>query len=744
MTEEELDDFKEEQTTQNLVKKKRTRSHAPKQKLLQLEANYFDGETRARSNKYKYFKNLYILENSDNRPAIVMPDGHIFVETFSPFYSKVVDFIIAIADPCSRPKYVQEYQINPYSIFSAVSIGLKAKEIIRILAIISKTPLTDEFKEHIELCCLSVGKLKSVLRNTKYYIESNEIRRLQELLEIPFFEERHVYPEPDEKTYKHTKFLKVGKEELETIISGIGESSYHGNVARLTEGIDDLLDTPLEKQTILRFQIKTESVREIRQYAVDHNLFISDEYDFMNDKTIDNLGIQLKNTTRIRPYQEKALTKMFSCGRSISGIIVLPCGAGKTLVGIAALATINKPTVIVCNNRLTVKQWYNQILQYATMDMKKIFLFSDTEKQALPQTGPCIVISTYSMLSNPNKRSDKSQQIIDQIKSRDWGLLILDEVQDSAANTFRNVTDIAKAHTRLGLTATLIREDDKISDLRYLVGPKLYEANWLELSEQGYLARVKCFEVTVPMTASFYKYYLLSDHFRQRILCSSNPNKIRTVAGIIKFHERRGDKVLVFCDIIHILIHLAGLLHCPEIHGETPENVRSSIFHEFKNGSKVNTLILSSVGDKAIDLPSASVVVQVCSNYGARMQESQRLGRVLRPKSGNREEFNAFFYSCISDMTTDLKYSARRQQFLVDQGYVYEPVSDARERWPWPEDLLSDEKSEEEWLRKMLKVEKIQSEETEYESYSSDEYEESQSDYIDTIGKSAPHFSLLN
>lgn len=738
MNEEELEPTEEPQHTKILVKRKRNKNHASKAKIYELESNFFNGETRSRSNSYKYFPDLYILEGSQNRPAIIMPDGHIFLETFSPFYSKVVDFIIAIADPCSRPKYIQEYQINPYSIFSAVSIGLTSKEIIRILSIISKTPLTDEFKKHIEQCCLSVGKLKLVLKDTKYYIESNEIARLQELIANPFFAERHVLPGPDEKTYKHTKFLKVKREEVETIISGIGEASYQTKVEQITEGIDDLLDKPLEKQTILRFQIKTESVREIRQYAVDHSLFISDEYDFQNDKTIENLGISLKNTTRIRPYQEKALTKMFSGGRSISGIIVLPCGAGKTLVGIAALATINKPTVIVCNNKLTIKQWYNQILQYAQMDMRKIIMFSDNEKTPIPQTGPCILISTYSMLSNPNKRADKSQMIIDQIKSRDWGLLILDEVQDSAANTFRNVTDIARAHTRLGLTATLVREDDKIDDLRYLVGPKLYEANWLELSEQGYLARVKCLEVTVPMTAPFYKKYCESDHFRQRILASSNPNKIRCVAGIIKQHERRGDKILVFCDIIHILLQLASVLHAPEIHGETSESVRQSIFHEFKNGNKVNTIILSSVGDKAIDLPAASVVIQVCSNYGARMQESQRLGRVLRPKSGNREEYNAFFYSIVSDITSDLKYSARRQQFLVDQGYTYEPVSDYEKRWPC-DDILSTEQSQEDWLMKMLKVEKVVSEETEYESYSDDE-----SDYIDTIGKGAPTFSLLN
>lgn len=681
----------------------RKRKSENKIKLENITNEYFNGETSARSEVSKSFDDLTFIPGSENRPAIVFPDGHIFLETFSPFYSKTVDFIIAIAEPCSRPKYMQEYQISPYSLFAAVSIGLTGDKIVHVLSLISKTALTDTFKEHIINCCQAVGKLKLVLKEQKYYIESIEEKLISELIKERFFAEKIVSPPSGVMTHpKYPKIMIVDEKEADTIISGVGQAAYYGSVQRLTEGFDESFE--VEKPKIYRFELKPETVRDVRKHAVDNNLFLSDEYDFMNDKSLKNLNIRLRTETNIRPYQEKALSKMFSGGRAKSGIIVLPCGAGKTLVGITAVATINKPAVVVCNSVEPVKQWANQFNLWTNVPGGVVVVLTSENKQALPDK-PCILVTTYGMLTSSARRSAESQKVIDQITGRDWGILVMDEVQEAAAEKFRNVTDMVKAHTRLGLTATMVREDGKIDDLKYLVGPKLYEANWIELSESGYLARVKCFEILVTMSQEFYKKYLTldKDPIKRRVLAASNPNKIDVLESLLQYHEARGDKILVFCDYLQIIEKLARRLDRPHLHGGISNNERTKLFNKFKTTKKVNTIILSKIGDKAIDLPSANVLIQLCSHFGARMQESQRLGRVLRPKPGRTDEYNAFFYTLVSQDTEEIYYSAKRQQFLVDQGYSYEPVVNAMERWPNSAPLsLDTQEKREDWLRQMM------------------------------------------
>ena len=676
-------------------------------------SDLFPGSTSARNQEYHYFSDLSFIPNSDNRPAIVFPDGHIFLETFSPFYNKAVDFVVAIAEPCSRPKYMEEYQISPNSLFAGVSIGLTAREIIRVLGLISKTPLTENFKKKLEFCCQTIGKLNLVLKDQRYFIESSEITLLQKLLANPFFEERRCEKkQKGDKLYENTKFLIVDDDEIDAIISGVGEASYYASAERLTEGLklgEDMIEMEdKDKPTFLRFEVKQDSINEIREYCFQKNIFLTEEYDFMHDPKLPSINASLKSETTIRPYQEKALTKMFSGGRAKSCIIVLPCGAGKTLLGIAAIVTINKPAVIVCNSILPVHQWYEQIQQHSNIDRKLVIKFTGEDKMPLPE-GPCIVITTYSMVTGEGKKAKDTLEIMGQIKSRDWGILVLDEVQEAAAKTFRNVTKEIHSHTRLGLTATMVREDEKIGDLKYLVGPKLYEANWIELAENGFLARVQCYEVIVPMTAAFYQRYLETDDIRKSlILAAANPNKINMLESLIQYHENKGDKILVFCDSLAILIPLASKLARIALHGDTKNEYRQSVFSQFKNGNRVNTIILSSIGDKALNLPSANVLIQISSQYGARMQESQRLGRVLRPKPGKNSQYNSFFYSIVSDDTVDIFYSAKRQQYLVDQGYSYEPVRDGEKRWPARKQRQLDSAEEQEkWLKQILDLKEM-------------------------------------
>merc|ERR1719295_1874887 len=232
---------------------------------------------------------------------------------------------------------------------------------------------------------------------------------------------------------------------------------------------------------------------------------------------------------------------------------------------------------------------------------------------------------------------------------------------------------------QLGLTATLLREDDKIGDLFYLIGPKLYEANWLDLQKNGYLALVQCIEVWCEMTEDFYNEYLVTEHENKRhcqVLSDFNPNKFRAMQYLIRVHEERGDKVLVFSDNIPLLKHSAKLLRKPFIYGKTGDAERKYWLHNFNHTQATNCLFISSVGDTSIDLPDVNVVIQISSHYGSRRQEAQRLGRILRPKPRQGNEFNAFFYTLVSKDTVDMVYATKRQRFLVDQGYSFHVVTD--------------------------------------------------------------------
>lgn len=342
-------------------------------------------------------------------------------------------------------------------------------------------------------------------------------------------------------------------------------------------------------------------------------------------------------------------------------------------------------------------------------------------------TPGCIVISTYPMICHSGKRSADGQKMMDAISSREWGLIVLDEVHVAPAKMFRRVLDLVNAHCKLGLTATLVREDNLINDLIYLVGPKLYEANWSDLTQQGYLASVQCIEVWCPMTVEFYQEYLKYGNYSsatnatsrsymtaatysggaggsiptdtaddnmtdsalarqlannviggksrmQQLLYILNPNKFKSAEYLLKYHRSRGDKVILFSDDVPALILYCEELGVPYIFGETPDSERETHLEAFRSKPEFDCLGLSKVGDTALDIPEASVILQVSSHFGARRQETQRLGRILRPKPNPTGGFNAFFYTLVSTDTREMFYSAKRQQYLVDQGYTYKII----------------------------------------------------------------------
>jgi len=347
---------------------------------------------------------------------------------------------------------------------------------------------------------------------------------------------------------------------------------------------------------------------------------------------------------------------------------------------------VEKSCICLCTNAVSVLQWKYQFKLWTNIPEDRIACFTSDKKDVI-HPDACLLITTYTMVSYGGKRSDKSAAVMNAIRGREWGLMLMDEVHVVPAKMFRRVVGSVKAHCRLGLTATLVREDDLISDLNFLIGPKLYEANWMDLTAQGFLASVQCVEVWCPMTGPFMKEYLIAKNARlKQLLYVMNPSKLRCVEFLVNFHEERGDKIIVFSDLVYSLKLYADMLKKPLIYGETPERERQAILGTFRASSTVQTICISKVGDTSIDLPEANVIIQVSSHFGSRRQEAQRLGRILRPKSytatdgSNRGQFNAFFYTLVSTDTQEMFYSAKRQQYLIDQGYTFKIVTNLCEK----------------------------------------------------------------
>ncbi|KAI7833389.1 P-loop containing nucleoside triphosphate hydrolase protein [Kickxella alabastrina] len=641
---------------------------------------------------------LSLKPDHESRPLWICPStSHIILEAFSPIAEQAIDFLIAISEPVSRPTFIHEYKLTSYSLYAAVSVGLDTNDIIEVLNRLSKVPVPQDVMDFIKMSTRSYGKVKLVLKHNRYFVESAHPEILQHLLRDPTIMKARVFPDQDSEgavskdgiiTQKSSQLgdLNVGglpkpdaaaQEKQKQMADSAAEKSVaEGDVdfsAIVSLDKDDADDDDVGN-TVHAFQIDSASVESVRKRCNVIDYPVLEEYDFRNDTINPNLDIDLKPATTIRPYQEKSLSKMFGNGRARSGIIVLPCGAGKTLVGITAACTIKKSILCLCTSTVSVMQWKQQFMQWSTIKEEQIAVFTSEEKERFKGDAG-LVISTFSMVANERKRSYETQKMMDFLTGQEWGMLLLDEVHVVPANMFRKVVGKIATHCKLGLTATLVREDDKIDDLNFLIGPKLYEANWMDLANKGHIAKVKCAEVWCNMTPEFYKAYLEETPRRKLLYYVMNPNKFRACQYLIKFHQSRGDKIIVFIDNVFALHCYAKTMSLPYICGSTSQRERMRILDNFQRNPALSTIFLSKVGDTSIDLPEATCLIQVSSHYGSRRQEAQRLGRILRAKRRNDEGFNAFFYSLVSKNTKEMYYSTKRQQFLIDQGYSFKVIT---------------------------------------------------------------------
>ncbi|CAD7934932.1 unnamed protein product [Amoebophrya sp. A120] len=528
---------------------------------------------------------------------------------------------------------------------------------------------------------------QDVGESVHHYLESTDYDALEQLQEI--LQEQNLVTESlpvrtnnsanDHPSNKRRRWQMNRSSSSSNALSDLLMEEYEEELS--TSDFDD--DFPTELYYI---RVDGNRAEEVKKLAFVNNFPLLEEYEYKLDKKAPDLDISMKPSTHIREYQEIALSKMFTTStRARSGIIVLPCGAGKTCVGITACSTIKKRTLVLTSTAMAVSQWQQQFLQFSTIKKDDIFQFTADHKTAIKDVfEACVVISTYSMIGFSGRRGQDTRYIMNQIRAVEWGLLICDEVQVMPAKTFRQVALTVRSRCKLGLTATLVREDDLITDLQWLIGPKLYEANWHQLQDLGYLAKVQCVEVWCQMSERFYEEYLKKinergKHATARLLFTCNPIKLCLAEFLIRFHEKRGDKILVFSDNTEILKTFAEAMKRYYIYGEVPNREREVILRKFKEDPAVGTLFLSKVGDNAIDLPSANVVIQINAHFASRRQEAQRLGRILRPKkitsaTKSASDVNAYFYSLVSKDTQEMYYASKRQQYLVEQGYAYKIV----------------------------------------------------------------------
>ncbi|WP_245575914.1 DNA repair helicase XPB [Alicyclobacillus contaminans] len=359
--------------------------------------------------------------------------------------------------------------------------------------------------------------------------------------------------------------------------------------------------------------------------------------------------------TTLRDYQCAAMDRLNQGGRYESGVIVLPCGAGKTLVGIGAIRSVGQHALVLTPTHTSAKQWRDEFLSRTTLTDADVRLYD--ERQPLAP----VTITTYQKVAARNRTG--SRQHLQRLTRHAFGLVIYDEVHMLPAPLFRLAADL-QGIRRLGLTATLVREDGAETDVFSLIGSKLYEASWKQLERAGYLAAVRCVEIRVPMPEDWREQYTVANVRRQHRLAALNPAKHSVVQALLRRHA--GEACLIIGHYLEMLEDIAEDVGCPMITGKTPQTERDLWYAQFREG-RIRCLVLSRVANMAVDLPNAAVAIQVSGLFGSRQEEAQRLGRLLRP--GTKE---GVFYSLVSDGTVEMRMAKHRQLYLVEQGYTYD------------------------------------------------------------------------
>jgi DNA excision repair protein ERCC-3 len=648
-----------------------------------------------------------------SKPMIIQGDGTILLEVESEFYPECRDWLSRFAELVKSPEHIHTYKITPIAIWNAAASGLKSQKVLQVLEKFSKYPLPQNIVIDIRDWFSRYGKIKleKITDKKKNDIESSSNNN-------------------------------INNNNSPSLITFNNNITYSNMNLLVLSSSDDILITEI---------YNNKSINKYVLYKLDsNNLLVNAEFrgriknalikigypveDLVGYVTGDPLPIEIRDKIAssgekfyLRRYQQDASEAFYVSGseRGGSGVIVLPCGAGKTIVGIDIISKICQETLVIGSSTVGVRQWIRELVEKSSIDKNMIGEYTGDLKEIKPitvTTYQCLTHSTtngsssnsiknkdrkkdkvYPVEKNKddrnidnsefesdeldnidkditNKRIDNKDDDVDGnelheqknyphleiFKAKNWGLIIYDEVHLLPAPVFRITADI-QAKRRLGLTATLIREDNMEDDVFSLIGPKKFDSPWKELERQGWIAEAACYEIRIGMDYDYRMKYATSPLRMKYRVAAENPRKVDVVKRLVSEHEGGNDSILIIGDYVDQLSQISSLMNAPIITGKTPNSKREKLYSMFRNG-EIKLLVVSKVANYAIDLPDANVAIQISGTFGSRQEEAQRLGRILRPKNTKKQ---AYFYTIVSKDTIDQEYASKRQLFLTERGYKY-------------------------------------------------------------------------
>jgi DNA excision repair protein ERCC-3 len=543
-------------------------------------------------------------------PLIVQGDHTILVEVDNPRYGEARDRLLRFAELVKSPEHIHTYRVTPLSIWNACAANISLTEIIATLTLFSKYPVPEHVLVEIRDFASRYGRLRLTRDEKGLILSATDEPLAQEIC-------RH----------KIIALLLAGR------------------LSPVDFRVDPLLRGRL-KQALVKIGFPAE---DLAGYTPG-----------------EPLPFALRPTTRsgvrfaVRPYQEESAASFHGGGsdRGGSGVIVLPCGAGKTIVGMACMEKVKSSTLILTTSVTAVRQWIAELLDKTTLREDQIGEYTGNMKEVYPVT-----VSTYQIMTY-RKKADGEFLHLPLFDRRNWGFIIYDEVHLLPAPFFQ-VTAGLQARRRLGLTATMVREDGREDDVFALIGPKKADVPWKEMESQGWIATAVCTEIRIPLPEEFRMPYALADARSKFRMASENPLKEKIVRKLLARHS--DEPCLIIAMYVEQIKGMADSLNIPVLTGTTAQKKRDHLYGEFKAG-RIRTLAVSKIANFAVDLPDASVAIQISGTFGSRQEEAQRLGRILRPKPGQNQ---AHFYTLVSQDTVEQDYALKRQLFLCEQGYAY-------------------------------------------------------------------------
>lgn len=542
-------------------------------------------------------------------PLIVQSDRSMLLEVDNPFFDEARDALVGFAELVKSPEHVHTYRLSPLSLWNARASGLTGDVIRSRLEPWVQYPVPDEVLTYIDDQCNRYGQLI-------------------------------LTPAPD------------------------GDGLWlTGQAAVLTQiGRHKTVQTYLGSHLEPGYRIAPEHRGLLKEVLTKIGWPVDDRAGFEQGMP---LPLEIRpdlpsgKSFSLRDYQTAAVQAFWGLGDTDrgNGVVVLPCGAGKTVVGLGVMAKAKTHTIILTTSVASLHQWRRELLEKTTLTEDQIGEYTSQNKSVRPVT-----LSTYQMLSH---RKDGAYPHFSALDNHPWGLIIYDEVHLLPAPIFR-LTASLQARRRLGLTATLIREDGRAEEVFALIGPKRFDMPWKELERQGWIAGASCREIRVAMSEALKDQYALADDAERIRTAAENPAKIEVVRDLLDHHRK--DLVLIIGQYLDQLKQIQSSIGAPIITGKTPTRERERLYEAFRQG-EVPVLIVSKVANFSIDLPEANVAIQVSGTFGSRQEEAQRLGRILRPKAGGG---SATFYTIVSEDSKEQDYAQKRQLFLCEQGYRYQ------------------------------------------------------------------------